>query len=294
MDNEIKSPEEMTDEELAEFLGEEQEPKEEPEEKPKKPEDSEAEDAEEDEEQEEEQSEEAEDEESEEEEQQEDEEEKPVSRRKQARLDKLAKIFENIQSSDEESEEEAPKPKKPEGIKYQEDLDTDEDTAKRLEDDREKFGQAMYQQGLEQAKGLKQQQDAFEFKQMLTREEDLVRTKFKFMDPTDSEHFNEDATSKMVTKYLHFVGFDPQTKTARNPISYFDYVDAEMEMVQALAEEMASETQKNVTKQAANTGLRPSGSAPSKSLNLTKAPEDMTNEELDAMIELTVPTKKRQ
>lgn len=289
MADEIKSPEEMTDEELNAFLGEQEEEK--PEEKPEKPEDSEAEEKEE-EEQEEEKPDDAEEEDSEDEEE-EKEEEKPISRRKQARLDKLAKIFETIQSG-EDAEEEPQKPKKPEGIKYDEELEADDETIKRLDDDREKFGQEMYLQGLAQANAIKQQQEAFEFKQMLTREEDRVREKYPFMNPDDEEHFKPEITESLVKDYLHFTQFDPQTKTAKTPVNYFDYIEARVQQAEALAEEMVSETKKNVVKQAANTGLRPSGSAPSKSFDLTKAPEDMSDEELDAVLDTMYPAQKRR
>lgn len=126
---------------------------------------------------------------------------------------------------------------------------------------------------------------------MLQAEEPYVLSKYTFMDK-DSQDFDQEATSAMVAKYLNFVGFDEETKVARNPISYKEFVDAEMEFVQALAEKMARETQENVTRQAAQTGLRPSGAAPSKSLNLNKAPEDMTDEELDAIIAQSVPQKR--
>ena len=288
MADNIKFPEDMMDEELVQYLGEEQEP-EKPEEKPK-PKASEAEDQEEL--QEEEQPEKTKEEDSEAEEQEENEEEKPVSRRKQARLDKLEKLFERIQGG--EAEEQAPtKPKKPEGINYKDDLDTDEETANRLNEDREKFGQEMYQQGLAQAQALKQQQDAFEFNLMLKTEEPTVRDRYKFMNP-DDERFNPEATEAIVKDYLHFVRFDQNTRTAANPVSYLEFVEARMQMAQALAEDMVSETQKNVTKQAANTGLRPSGSSNSKKLDLNKAAADMSNEELDAMIESLVPSKSRR
>jgi hypothetical protein len=60
-----------------------------------------------------------------------------------------------------------------------------------------------------------------------------------------------------------------------------------MESVVELAEEIAatkvSTTQKNLTKQVAKTALRPDGGT-AKKLDLTKAPGDMTDEELDAFL----------
>lgn len=291
MAEEIKSPQDMTDEELNAYLGIEEDKEEKIDKPEEKPEQQEKQEAQKEDEQEEEKPDDSKEDDS-EEENEEDEEEKPISRRKQARLDKLAKIWENIQGEGK-SEEEPSKPKKPEALKYEDDLDADDEVIKKLNDDREKFGQAMYEQGLEQARALKQQQDAFEFKQMLKSEEPQVRTKYKFMDPADDK-FNQELTDSVVKDYLHFTSFDPNTGTAKNPISYFDFVDARMQQVQALAEEMVSETQQNVVKQAANTGLRPSGSAPSKSVDLNKMPYEMSDEELDAIIKRDTHLLKRR
>lgn len=220
----------------------------------------------------------------------EDEEEKPVVSHRQER--RISQLIEKLKKSGVETEEPAPKKteKKPEGIKYDEELDADEETITRLNDDREKYAEQRYQEGLRQAEAMQVRQDAFEFRSMLQTEEPRVLQKYPFMDK-DSAEFDEENTAEMVAEYMDFVGFDEETKTAKRPISYFDYVDTRMEQAQRLAERMVRETHDNVVKQAANTGLRPSGSSPSKQLNLNKAPEDMTDEELDAAIALTIPRK---
>ena len=273
MDEPTKTPAEMTDEELDAYLSGEElvekpvdpvpEDKETPEEEEEKPEDKEEEPEKE-----------------EPEVPQEEPEEKP-SRRQQLRINQL---LEKLKESGKTPEEQEPsQPTKPTGIKYEEELDADEDVIKNLNDDREKFGQEMYQQGLAQANALKQQQDAFEFRHMLTQEEPIVLQKYPFMDK-DSDQYDEQYAAAMVEKYFDDIQFDANTRTARRPVSYLEYVESQMEFAAALAEKMARESHENVVKQAANTGLRPSGSSPSKGVNLNKAPEDMTDEELDAAI----------
>ena len=56
-----------------------------------------------------------------------------------------------------------------------------------------------------------------------------------------------------------------------------------MELVEEIAGQKNAQTVKNVTKQAAQTGLRPDGSSAPR-MNLNKAPQDMTMEELYASI----------
>lgn len=216
-------------------------------------------------------------------------EEKPMSRRETLRVNQLlARLKE---SGGTPQEKETPEQTKPTGIKYEDELDADDETIKTLNADREKYGQDLYAQGRKEAEELKARQDAFEFRSMLTSEEPAVLRKYSFMDK-DSDDFDNEATSAMVGKYLNFVGFDTDTNVAKNPMSYYEFVDSEMEFAQALAEKMTRESQTNLTKQVANTGLRPSGSAPSKGLNLSKAPEDMTDEELDAVISQSIPNRR--
>lgn len=290
MAEDIKRPEDMTDEELNAFLGEK--PQEDIEEKPEKPEESETTEKKEEETEEQEKEEEKHEEEAKPEDKEEKpvEEEKPISKRQQYRIDQL---IEKLKQNGVDPEEQVPskkEPTKPEGLKYEEELDADEETIKSLNDDREKYGQSMYEQGLKEAEALKQWQNAFEFKQMLIAEEPRVLAKYSFMDK-DSEDYDEAAARAMVSKYFNFTGFDANTKTAANPVSYLEYVDSEMELAQALAERMSRETRENVTKQAAQTGIRPNGSAPTRKLDLTKAPGDMSDEELDAFLAQVIPKK---
>jgi hypothetical protein len=55
------------------------------------------------------------------------------------------------------------------------------------------------------------------------------------------------------------------------------------ELVDEVSSRKVQQSQKNIAKQASRTGLRPDGSS-AKRLDLSKPPEAMTDEELDAMI----------
>ena len=64
-----------------------------------------------------------------------------------------------------------------------------------------------------------------------------------------------------------------------------------MELGEVIGAKKAQTAAKNVAKQARTTGLRPDGSS-AKRLDLNKAPDQMTDEELDAFLNKAgVPTK---
>ena len=100
-------------------------------------------------------------------------------------------------------------------------------------------------------------------------------------------------------KYLRFVGYEPGDPakgigpTVQTPnISYAEFVEAEMEFADELASQKIAKTTQNIAKQAASTGLRPDGSS-AKRLDLSKAPEEMTDEELSAAIGASLPRDPR-
>lgn len=88
------------------------------------------------------------------------------------------------------------------------------------------------------------------------------------------------------------MGYDPETDTVKNPnIRYADYIEAQMELAEAIAGEKNQKTAQNIAKQAATTGLRPDGSK-AKGMNLNQSPDQMTDEELAAAIAATLPKTK--
>lgn len=116
-----------------------------------------------------------------------------------------------------------------------------------------------------------------------------VLAKYEQLNP-ESEKFDPIVSDALNMEYLNIVGYDPATKSVQNStISYSEYVDARFELANLLAKEQVQTSTKNVVKQAATTGLRPDGSQ-SKRLNLNQRPEDMTDEELDAVIAMGIPS----
>jgi hypothetical protein len=107
----------------------------------------------------------------------------------------------------------------------------------------------------------------------------------------DSDKFNEAVANDVNTMYLRLAGYDNQTDTATNPnLRYSDFVESIFGLADDIGTEKVAKSAKEITKQAANTALRPDGSTV-KRLNLNKLPEQMTDEELDARIALAIPNK---
>lgn len=205
------------------------------------------------------------------------EEEKPISRREQLRVNDLLKKY-------GPPKEKAPLTNAPD---FRDKVQADEEVYKTLEETATNFGQEQYSQGLEQAKFYK-------WDTLLNVDDPQVRTKYPEFDPSNKEKFHSVLANAMYTKYLRAVGYDagdPQRgipETVQNPnIRYLDYVEAEMEFADELAAQRVEKTTQNIAKQAAQTGLRPDGSSPTR-LNLNKNAEDMTDEELNAVISQSI------
>jgi hypothetical protein len=166
-------------------------------------------------------------------------------------------------------------PKAPEALDYTKALDADEEVVKTLESDRQAYGQKLYEQGLDQAK-------AIEFRTMLEIDAPRIEAKYPQLDKT-ADTFDAEAANDVNSLYLQLVGYDPQTGfVANNQLRYRDFVDAYMRNVERLAGQKAAKSTKNVAKQAAQTAVRPSGAT--QRLNLNKPAEQMTDEELDAVV----------
>lgn len=206
------------------------------------------------------------------------EEPKPPSRREQLRVQDLLKKYGPPQERT---------PQK--GPDFRQVVNADEDVYKDLEDTAQQYGQAQYQQGIAQA-------NTAGWRAMLSLEDRQVRKDHSILNPQDKENFHPAVADAMNTKYLRAIGYnpgDPQRgipESVINPISYYDFVEAEMEFADELAAQRVERTTENIAKQAAQTGLRPDGSS-AKSLNLNKAAEDMTDEELQAAIAASMPRK---
>jgi len=204
------------------------------------------------------------------------------SRREQLRVQQLLKKYGQPKEA----------PLQANGPNFRDQINADEEVYKTLEESTTEYGRQQYSQGLEQAKYYK-------WETLLQVDDPQVRTKYAQLDPSDKEKFHPALADAMNQKYLRFVGYNPGdpergiAPTVQRPdIRYLDFVEAEFEFADELAAERQERTTKNIAQQAAQTGLRPDGSQ-AKSLNLNKAPQDMTEEELNAVISQSLPRDAR-
>ncbi len=215
-------------------------------------------------------------------------EEKPPSRREQLRVQALLQKYGDPRQN--QPQQQAPL-QRGEQLDYSQALDADPEVIQQLEADREAASSSAYQQAMQQI-----QTDGW--KRDLKYETPAVMKDYPFLNPKDEEKFRPAAADAMNLKYLRFVGYDPGDRQKGIPasvqhpdLSYREFVESEMEFVEELASQKNAETVKNVTKQAAQTGLRPDGSSAPR-MNLNKAPQDMSMEELYAAAGLGKPPKK--
>lgn len=200
--------------------------------------------------------------------------ERQPSRRESLRIQQLLQKM-------KESKEETTAPKVPEALDYSKALDADPEVINKLEEDRTKFGQTIRDQTLEQVKSI-------QFHTRLEIDAPRVESKYPALDKSSSD-FQPEIADALNTSYLSLVGYDPDTDTVKNPnIRYADYIEAQMELAEAIAGQKTQKTAQNIAKQAATTGLRPDGSK-AKGLNLNQSPDQMTDEELAAAIAATLP-----
>lgn len=174
---------------------------------------------------------------------------------------------------------------------YRKELTADEEIYTQLESDRQNYGQANYTAGLEQAKSL-------QFVTRLEIDAPKVASKHKFMNQDDKQNFKPAVASAINEWYLQTTGYDPgdrqqgRSETVQNPdLRYGDFVDGIVELAEQIAGNRTASATKNIARQAATTGLRPDGSA-AKSFDFSKAPEAMTDEELDAFISQSMPSRR--
>lgn len=129
---------------------------------------------------------------------------------------------------------------------------------KELEQDRSQFGNVRYQQGMQQ--GLSQYQQEI-FIDRLELDSDRVAQKYSVLDD-NSEDFDPDLTDNLNRMYLDAVGYDQRTGLIRNPsVRYKDYVETSMAIAERFASSKNADTAKNIAKQSARGGVRPSAEA---------------------------------
>lgn len=208
----------------------------------------------------------------------------PQSRRESLRVAKL--VEKQLQQRQYKA------PEAPNALKYEERLEAEPQLLEELNVDRRTVSEQAYLAGIKQA-------ETISWKSSLRMEAPVVENKYAFLNSKDEANFNPAAADAMNQKYLRYVGYspgDPQRgvpETVQIPdVSYSEFVEAEMEFADEIARHRVENTTRNIAKQAATTGLRPDGSR-TKRMDLSKDPEMMTDEELDARISQAIPSPKR-
>jgi Predicted membrane protein len=202
-----------------------------------------------------------------------------MSRRKAKRLEKLEGLVERLKGPQSQPQ------RKTEGIDYRKMIEADDQVYDQLSKASQDYGQQQFNAGLEQASSI-------QFHTRLELDAPRIESKYPQFDK-DASEFNPGLASAVNEWYLATVGFNPETGGVQNAnVRYADFVEGIMDLADAMAGARATKTTENIAKQAANAGLRPDGSS-AKPLNLNKAPEDMTDEELRAAAKASMPRDSR-
>lgn len=146
----------------------------------------------------------------------------------------------------------------------------------------QQHGEQQYSAGLAQA-------NALAFSTRLEIDAPKVATKFPVLDQ-NSDNFDPGVSAFINESYLKTVGYDPNIGTVQNNnIRYEEYVDGMMELVDTLSQGKQADSQKNLAKQAAQTGVRPSGTRKTYD---GADPSKMTLEQLQAAALLEAKAQK--
>jgi len=202
-----------------------------------------------------------------------------MSRRAEKRYEEL-KIRGLISSLKQQSQPQI----QPQAPDYSEQIEADPEVLQHLQSEAQQYGEQQYNHGIEQAK-------AIQFETRLEIDTPKVLNKYPQLNPSDQEKFNPGVADAINVMYLNTVGYDHNTGMVQNPnVRYADYVESFMELAESIAGDKIKSSTKNIAQQSAMTGLRPDGSATK--LNLNKAPEDMSIEELQAITGMKTRLKK--
>jgi hypothetical protein len=205
--------------------------------------------------------------------------EEQMSRRKAKRLEKLEGLVERLKGPQSQPQ------RKADGIDYRKMIEADDQVYDQLSKASQDYGQQQFNAGLEQANSIR-------FHTRLELDAPRIEGKYPQFDK-DSAEFNPGLASAVNEWYLATVGFNPETGNVQNAnVRYADFVEGIMDLADAMAGAKTTKTTANIAKQAANAGLRPDGSS-AKPLNLNKAPEEMTDEELRAAAKASMPRDNR-
>lgn len=199
------------------------------------------------------------------------EEQKPPSRRETLRIQQLLEKM--------KQQPKTPEATVPGGIDYAKDLEADPEVAKVLEADRN----SAIQQAARQTQA---QLATYQWDTMVNIDGPQVAKEYSLLDK-DSVDFHPALFDSMTKMYFQLSGVNigkDGAYTVSNPgMRWKDFVDSYFETADELANEKTRAATSNITKQAAQTGIRPSGGR-TKALDLNKAPNQMNKEELEARI----------
>jgi len=146
-------------------------------------------------------------------------------------------------------------------LDYKETIEADEEVINQLSKDREQYATSLQEQTNERITTELWKRD-------IKTDLALVKDKLDKLDPSDARAIDKE--------YLLYSGYDQERGRVANPtISYAEFVEAQIERAERLASNLNIRTQQNVAKQAAQTGLRPTGGA-SKATKISSA-DDIAN-----------------
>lgn len=202
-------------------------------------------------------------------------EEQQPSRRESKRINQLLDKLKAAKSDQ-------PQAKTQDGIDYRKMIEAPDEVYDNLDKASQEYGQQQYNAGREEAKSLL-------FQTRLEIDAPRVEAKYPQFDK-DSADFDPAVSNAFNSLYLQTVGYDAQKGTVQNSnVRYGEFIDALMDLAGMVSVKQNVKSTQNIAKQAASTGLRPDGSSP-KELNLNKAPQEMTKEELNAVVKHLLPT----
>lgn len=157
---------------------------------------------------------------------------------------KLTKILDRIQGVKSSPRRETERP-----LDYKEAIDAPDEVYETLNKDRDAYGTRQREEGrnegLEQVKSM-------EWRTNIKLDLPLIKDRMSSLHPDDAAAIDRE--------YLLYSGYDAKTGLVQNPnIGYADFIEARIEQAERLAANIAVKSQKNIVKQAAQTGIRPDG-----------------------------------
>lgn len=204
----------------------------------------------------------------------------PPSRRENLRIQQ---VLQKLKQSGEGHRQEQPQVNQ---VDYRELIDAPDEVYDQLEQRTKQYGDTRATQSAQET--LKQI-ESVRWESRLEMDAPRVASKFAYMDDKNDETFQPAIADSLNRFYMDLSQYDPKTNTAGNTrLRYAEFVEAIDELADAIAETKIRSARTNLGKQAKQTGIRPDGSS-SNRLNLNKAPQDMTDAELEAVIARGLP-----